>query len=538
MADNAMADNALAGNAMADTAIDPLQRLSAVNRLSLIGILLLGAALRLWTIAAGAPYVTGVDEPEIVDRVVRMLRTGDFHPHFFDYPGVTFYLHLVLGAARFLSGAMAREWASLDQLWSGDLLVWGRAFTALLSTATIALVFAIGRRWSVATGLVAALATAVQPQLVQNAHFVLTDTPLTFFVTAAVLAALRAGEIGTTKAFAIAGLLTGLAAATKYNGAVVVLAPLAIALLAPRVASRTAAAVAVLAGSAAGFVIGAPYSVIDLPGFLNGFAALVQHYNQSRPALETADTYRKYIQDWFGLPLVPTGWRRALAWPALILCGLGAIAAVSDLRAPAFRARALALLVFPIAYFWLIANQSLVYARYAMPIAPALSIALALGVRAAARRAHARAPEGRLGRVALPVLLLVLVAPLWTAVGYNLDRRKVGTIELAAAWLSANIPNGELVVLETGAMRLPPRRFPSEIALKLIDAPLDQYRERGVSYLVANSMEYDKYFADPARFGREMAAYNELFRMLEPVQTFTPSADHPGPAIRVLRIVK
>jgi hypothetical protein len=179
--------------------------------------------------------------------------------------------------------------------------------------------------------------------------------------------------------------------------------------------------------------------------------------------------------------------------------------------------------VFPIAYLWLIAHQSLVFARYAMPIAPALSVALAVGILAAAGWWRARWPHGGLRRFALPLLLLVLVPPLWTAIGFNLDRRKVSTIEQAAAWLDGNIPAGQLVVLETASMRLPPTRFPSEISLKLVDAPLDRYRERGVAYLVANSMEYDKYYANPAgRSDRRTVGPSDR-------RTVGPSDPHRGP---------
>jgi 4-amino-4-deoxy-L-arabinose transferase-like glycosyltransferase len=504
-------------------------------RAALLGIVALGAALRLWTVGDGAPYVPGVDEPAILDIVVRMMRTGDFHPHFFDYPGVTFYLHVLVGSLRFLAGAMAREWASLDQVWSGALLVWARTATALLSVVTIYLVYRIGRRWSVFVALVAALAMAVHPQLVQNAQYALTDTPLTFFVALALLTALVAAEDGRPRWFLVAGVTVGLAAATKYNGALVGIAPLAAALTSPAVTTRGGAIAAVVAGAAAGLFAGAPYTLLDLPGFLNGFAALAQHYNQDRPAIETADLYRKYMQDWFAWPgTLP----RMVAWPATGLVIAGLLRAVWELRLPGRRAPALVLLLFPAAYYWMIANQSLVYARYAMPLAPAMSIALALGIVALggwlARRTE-RAPWRRLAAAAP---LLVLLPPLLTATFFNLDRRKVSTTEQAADWLMANVPQGSTVVMESPVIRLPPSRMRFETVAWLINEPLSGYRDRGVSHLIANSMQYDRYFNDPGRYARQITAYSEIFRGAEPVQTFAPSADHPGPTIRILKVVR
>ena len=50
-------------------------------------ILALGAVLRFTALGQGIPFALGIDEPEIMERSVRMMNSGDLHPHFFDYPG-------------------------------------------------------------------------------------------------------------------------------------------------------------------------------------------------------------------------------------------------------------------------------------------------------------------------------------------------------------------------------------------------------------------------------------------------------------------
>src|SRR4029453_14665120 len=57
-------------------------------------VLIAAAVLRFWALGRGIPYAVQVDEPEIVERAFNMMRSGWLHPHFFDYPGVTLYLHL------------------------------------------------------------------------------------------------------------------------------------------------------------------------------------------------------------------------------------------------------------------------------------------------------------------------------------------------------------------------------------------------------------------------------------------------------------
>ena len=46
-------------------------------------------------------------------RAVRMMKTGDFHPDFFDYPGLFIYLQTGVAAVRFMAGAMAGLWMVL-----------------------------------------------------------------------------------------------------------------------------------------------------------------------------------------------------------------------------------------------------------------------------------------------------------------------------------------------------------------------------------------------------------------------------------------
>ncbi len=55
------------------------------------------------------------------------MRTGDFNPHFFDYPGLYFYLQLGVAVLRFLVGATLGQWTSLDQVDAGRLLPAGDA---------------------------------------------------------------------------------------------------------------------------------------------------------------------------------------------------------------------------------------------------------------------------------------------------------------------------------------------------------------------------------------------------------------------------
>jgi 4-amino-4-deoxy-L-arabinose transferase-like glycosyltransferase len=499
----------------------------------------LAAGLRFWTIGRGLPYSVGADEPDIMIRVLHMLQTGDFNPHgFFDYPTLTFYEQLIVAGARFITGAVRGEWITLAQIWPGDFYLWARSLNALLSIATVYVAYRAARRWTPMTALVAALALAVQPQLVREAHFALTDTPLTFFIALTMLLSLCACEAGRLRWFLLAGVAAGLAAATKYNGGTAILMPLAATLRVGELRSRTLAVLGVVLGAAAAFLVGAPYSIIDLPGFLNGFAALIQHYNQERAPGDPASLiYLKHIADWFSV-ITPGGHLyRITSWPALALCGLGALSLLVGALRPSRLPESLIVLVFPFAYFWFISNHSLVFARYAMPVLPAMCLAFGRGVDVIWSRLPGWLPQLRHRRIALAAMLLTLAPAAWQAFGFDVDRRQASTTELTAAWLVDHVQPDESVMIESSAIALPPTVRAAN-TLRLISEPIDAYREKGVTYLVSTSSETDKYFRQPDRFPNQVASYKALLQGTTIAMTFSPTKDRPGPTWQILRVNK
>ncbi|MDP9121302.1 MAG: hypothetical protein M3O15_08025, partial [Acidobacteriota bacterium] len=56
-----------------------------------LAILLTAAAVRLPTVTAGLPYLNYVDEGHVLHRVVHLLATGDWDPHWYIYPAFPNY---------------------------------------------------------------------------------------------------------------------------------------------------------------------------------------------------------------------------------------------------------------------------------------------------------------------------------------------------------------------------------------------------------------------------------------------------------------
>lgn len=499
------------------------------SKAALFGILLLGLALRVWTIDYGIPHTVGVDEPEIMRRAIGMMKSGDFNPHFFDYGGLTLYFHMAVASVRFAVGAMGAEpgFSSLERVWVGDFLLWARLVTALIGTLLIYVVFRAGLRWGMTVAIVAAFVTAIQPNLARESHYALTDTPLTFLVALALLVSLIAATEERLRWFIAAGIAVGLATAVKYNGVLALLMPLAVAATAASVRRRAVAAITVVAAAIVAFLFAAPYSVLDLPHFLDAFARLAASYNQPRPALVIADQYLSHLRNSFGLGLPST---HMMGWPALLLILLGLGLMVGQLRATDRRHAALAVLIFTVVYVRMISHQSLVYARYYLPILPMLALAIGVAVAWLLQTAG-RSTSPLVKRAVVAGLLLLAMLPIGNAARFNWDRRRTSTEEIAARWLEKNIPPADPILMEVGTIVLPPG-FHWDYTHSLAGESVQSYRDRGLKYLVTSSEKFD-----PARpGGPNTEAYREILRATQVLHVVPRSDETPGPTLTVLKI--
>src|SRR5258706_4709149 len=129
-------------------------------------VVAVGAALRLWGIDQGLPFPNArPDEREALEHTIGFA-TGDLNPRWFVYPNLFFWL--VWGWEEWLLALrrMVTATPSYGTMLTSDLptlLLYGRLLSALVGTATVALVWIVGRRVGGATlGLIAAIFTAGQ----------------------------------------------------------------------------------------------------------------------------------------------------------------------------------------------------------------------------------------------------------------------------------------------------------------------------------------------------------------------------------------
>jgi hypothetical protein len=397
------------------------------------------------------PYPRHMDEGFISGPASNILVKGELHPQRFNYPSLPTYLTAAAMTVGFISGATHLEIRDVNQIGevaypyyeTPRVMKTARQAFALLSVIALAM-----------TGWSAWLAFR-SPATILLAPLILLASPLYFFhswtylnvdIVGAtfVMLTLTACLIGTARpailqSAVLPGVLAGLTAASKYNLAIVILPVLlAIGLYWPR-ARLFSAWVAALAAMFAAFLAAVPYSLIDIPGFLNGVGYEVFHYASGHagfagePGLSQLLYYLRHFLFEFG-------------YGAAVFALLGLVMLpLADWR------RAAVVLIFPAGLLWLLSSQRVHFTRNALAIQPFVAMCAAWGVmtvhawvvQVATRRGWA------LKRLNVPVLaglgLVIAAVPFWNLAEHLRDR--TDSRNLARVWVAENLPYDWTIVL-------------------------------------------------------------------------------------------
>jgi 4-amino-4-deoxy-L-arabinose transferase-like glycosyltransferase len=521
---------ALAGSVAARANL-PL-RLRALERATALHYGLLGAVavlalvLRVWGYRFGLPYFEHADEWAVADKALAILQTGDFNPRRFIYPNLYIYLQTGVALLHFLWGASVGLYKDLGDIDRAAFYAWGRLLTAALGAGTVLATYATARLlYDRSVGLVAAALLAVFPAHVADSHYVTTDTPASFFTMLAFvgIAALAtrppATRVNRLAAATLCGLAVGLATATKYNVALLVL-PLLLALVwaepndqdaASRVARVGASALYALAGVALGFTLGTPFWIAELPLLLNELASILDHYKfKGHPGHESERPWLDYALAYY---------REGQLAALLAALGLG-LAFLRHRRAD------ILLLLFVVPSFLQLAGLKVIFFRNLMPLLPFGCIFAALGASAlAAWLASRRRWRGGSRLLLAALTLLALVSPLTASVRADLRLARPTTRLLATEWVVANAPAGARVWLEDQTLILPADRFRVAGGRPVLEQPLEWYREQGYRLLVASISGYSN---------EERAQLEALAQQGAGAQRFDGAGERAGPALLVI----
>jgi 4-amino-4-deoxy-L-arabinose transferase-like glycosyltransferase len=374
--------------------------------------MLLAAVLAFASLNFGLPFLLRPDEDVMVGRAVRMVAEHSLDPMFANYPPLVFYLFAAAEGIGSLLGFSTLQGAIHADPSSAYMA--GRIVSALASVVTVFFTFLAGRRaYGPVAGLLAALAIAVAPLAVRQAHFATTDGVEAAFVAAALWAGLRARS---ARGFALAGALCGLAACAKYTGGFAIFFVLVLAWLAE---DRRRHLFATVAAAVVAFWI---------PGL-----AIVTHpvdYWHGIGFLSTNAFAREanVPLGWIDIPIV--------IWPFGLGLGVYVAALGGIVLALVRRERVdVALVVMLAAYYVVTGAGHENFWRYQLPMLPALSL-LAAGL---VRIAPARVP------LSAGVAVVLLLPSVYASVAQDVLLGRTDTRRLAAAWIDAHVPPGAAI---------------------------------------------------------------------------------------------
>jgi hypothetical protein len=190
----------------------------------LLSILLAALVLRLIGFWHGFPFIFHPDEPSVI-RSALGLRFNP-NPGHFDWPHLHFYLNYLVYIVfikfrAFLALTPFFDVLKDTVLWRDPIVFYmlSRILNGFLGAFTIIPLYLAGKEiGGKKAGLLAAVFFAFIPLHVRVSHFALIDVPAVFWMTWGIYFSYKVLTSPSCKNYAVAGLLFGLAASTKYNG--------------------------------------------------------------------------------------------------------------------------------------------------------------------------------------------------------------------------------------------------------------------------------------------------------------------------------
>ncbi len=315
-------------------------------------------------------------------------------PRDFSYSYGTFSFYLLRIVAAILAGInhalpFVHALDATNDL--GNLRLIGRPISALFDTASVYLIYRIGKRfYGPRVALLAAGLVTFSVIDIQLSHFYATDTILTALVLAAIAASASFLHTGRRRDAVLAGVFCGFALATKASAAPI-LVPVGMAQLLRlftndsigrlrfhrrrqvAISQATAFATLTLVAVAAAFIVAEPFAIIDFKHFIGG---IVEQGSMVRGVADLP-----YTRQYFGRPAYLYFLENLTIFGVGVPLGLAMIAGTVYVCARNFRllrAGDVILLSYVLPYFAITGNFWAKFLRYMLPISPILALFAAM----------------------------------------------------------------------------------------------------------------------------------------------------------------
>lgn len=476
------------------------------HTLLLAAIVAAGAAVRFYNLGWGAPYYHFHIDEHFVFVGALQLRENFLEaaasPKFFMYSPLPMYILIGLlemyeSVAPPLNLALKEDGITF--------MVMGRAISATLGTATIPLVYLIAARVSGRTaGLLAAILLAAGVLHLRDSHFFSVDVSLTFFSVLAWLLLIDVASHGRTRAYVGSGVAIGLAALCKYSAAFLLPLTLIAHVFAPgrplRADPWRAWARWLARGAIPGFVAGVTFLLLD-PLVLLELDKFMADVRDNVTGPMSGGVRAIWAAQFTNVQPRPFWFTNILWW------GLGPafeIWAVLGVAWLLWRRDRVALMAaaFPIVYYIVGGRTALPFARYGVPLVPALAVA------AGAFSADLLRHSGWRRRTGMVAATIVVAATVLYAAAYMNVFIKPDARLTAAEYLRRRVPEGSRILVEPSHNIPPTGSYLTNPSFYIDYVLWGPERERH-DYYRLYSLDTYRYLYDPRPSPAEKKAYIE-----------------------------
>ena len=495
----------------AGVSIKPMSPLRQINlssgiydSLVLLLIFSLGAAFRFYGLTFGLPHNYHPDEIAKVNAVMRMWEGGTFNPDYFLHPSLLLY-------TTYLANLLF-QFFSADLDFRESAFIAGRTVSALAGSLSVVLIYFIAKElFSSRVGLLSAFLLAVFPIHITCSRYLKEDSLLLFFILLSLYLVTASVNKNRLSLLFLAAFTAGLAASTKYSGA---LAALVIA-FAPWLKSGSlipdkrffAAGLISIIFFITGFVAATPYSLLDHEKFLSDVAYESRHMSKGHTS--AVDAWSQYWMYHFS---------RSISQ------GVGLAAAFASLAGAGMLFRKfktngiLIIFLFFLFYF----SAEIVKSkpapqpeRYILPCIPFVAVLSAVLF------------ETITSRFKSSLISFILFASL---VFFPLQRSlqlaaeiKLDTREILNNWIEENIPSGSKILIDRFAYSPPVDEKKYEVLYLrgskiLEDLDVKNLRQSEYDYLILSGMFYERYFSEPSNEPATRERIRQLFNNFKVVR--------------------
>lgn len=504
---------------------------------TLILLLIVALGIRAYGIDFGLPAPYHPDETPKFHSVEKMAHYGDLNPRYFLHPPLLIY------SSYFLSHIISFCDPSLS--FEHAVKLGGRITSMLAGVGSVWLLFLLGKvLYSRTCGLVAATLLTFSPLAVTCSRYMKEDSLLVFFLLATVTCVAKFIFDGHKLRFILlAGLLAGIASASKYTGILAVGGvagtPIFVYLFKRQAFSWRLASVTLLAILLAGvtFALINPYSILESAAFLRGFGAEAHHMKRGHGTMIDPWSqlwmyhYRRSLLG--GMNLIP-----------LLLGTLGIGYLIKRRRVQdVFIVGLILLFYLPAEY--VNAKPAPQPERYVLPAIPFLAIAAAVvGERLLLCRGRIIAYVGIFALLVMPMYNSVLLAA-------NI---LPDTRQRARNWIEENLPKGVRIACVYPPYDLPDSmpdyKYGSDHFVatwvrggfnEVIRLASEGQFENEYDYVIISSLSYDRLIEEPnlPRVRRDLM--KRFYSHMELVKKFSNPDGKYGfnnPTIKIMKLKK